>query len=280
MKKKTTAVILAAILVLMLLLGACTTDFHFNIGTAGNSYKKTSQETKSIPLNGTRNLKIVNVTGNITVTKSDGDDIQLITDSEVTGSINEEVMEVLGEIRTSAEYLDGVLMVKAVTVDGQDFWKWLGLRHPGVRASIGFTLNIPQHFEHYDLSLVTGNVDMRKLAGVCVVSNTTGNITLQDTAPKGRNSIKLVTGNIDLAFSDLSEADEVAIENVTGNINLKVPEHAGIELNAKLTTGKLLGALAVGVEEAPGGNTLRRTFGDGHTTIHIANVTGSINLSN
>lgn len=278
--KKRIVLIATIITAFCMLLAGCTVPFNIdNIDINGglNKIKADDEETINSDAKDASKLHVINVTGNISIEKSSADKIQVKVKKTVYGQVDDEVKKVLEQINASVETKDGTTIIKAVTQDGQDFWQWKQKNYPMLNVNVDFMVEIPADLPDYQVTLVTGNIDIKDLNGSFAIENTTGNITLEDVTMRKSNSIDLVTGNITLT-GNVKDAETLIVSNVTGNVSVSLPDDINATIKAKLTTGQIGGKL-IGTEKSViGGGSVTKTLGDGTMKIDIKNVTGNITI--
>ena len=278
MKKNMTKLLIPALILISLLIGGCTRGFNINLGFPFNGIQKNGEESTALEMQKADKFQILNETGNINVSKTSGSQIKIRMEKEVKGQVEEEVQSVLDEIKISAKFDGDTCVIKAVTSDGTDFWKWKQQNHQMLNVNVNFYLELPENFSGYDVKLVTGNIDINDLAGSFTVNNTTGNLTLSNVTMTGSNQVKLITGNITIN-SNLLEADSLNVSNITGNVTLTLPGEENASLSVRLTTGNIGGSLLGQTSTALGGTDISKTLGTGKTDVKVENVTGNITIN-
>lgn len=278
MKKVMIKMMISALILATLLMSGCTKSFNLDFNFSSNKIKLTDEAVMSLPSGDATKLEIKNVTGGIYVSKSSGDQVSVKFEKKVNGQVEEEAQSVMDEIQIFAKEENSKLTIKAVTKDGTDFWKWKQQNHPMMNVSVDFYVTLPTDLESYDVTLITGNIEIEDLSGSFVVNDTTGNVTLSNVVMNGDNKVKLITGNI-MVKSDIANANELSINNVTGNVTLSLPEDANATLNISLTTGNIDGSLLGKNSTALGGTNVDKVLGNGKTKITIDNTTGNISVN-
>ena len=278
MKRNVMKLLIPALVLISLLFGGCTRGFNINFGSPFNGIEKKDEVSTALDMRKAEKLQVLNETGNIDVSKTSGSQIKITMKKEVRGQVDEEVKSVLDEIAIFAQFDGDTCVIKAVTQNGDDFWKWKQKSHPMLNVNVNFYVELPEDLSDYDVKLVTGNIDIRDLAGSFTVNNTTGNLTLRDLTMTGTNKVRLITGNITVD-ADILDADNLDVSNITGNVDLSLPAETNASFSVRLTTGNIGGSLLGQNSTTLGGADINKTLGSGKTDVSVENVTGNISIN-
>lgn len=121
---------------------------------------------------------------------------------------------------------------------------------------------------------VSGEVDIKGCKAKYIVSkSTSGSIEINDII--GKVFTKNVSGSIDLDVKELS--DEINAEAISGDINLKAPDNADMDLIMKSTSGSLTTDIALKINKS-GRNEIRGKVGNGSVKVQLSTVSGDIEV--
>jgi len=146
-----------------------------------------------------------------------------------------------------------------------------------------------------DIDLVSGDLTMAKIAGDARVKAVSGDIDV--TGIKGSVEVKAVSGDIKLL--DVADAQNVGVENVSGNITftggikaggryeikthsgdvrMTIPAGAEFDLEANTFSGDIDSDFAITVSGKMSPREIRGTVGKGGATIVLKTFSGNVDL--
>jgi DUF4097 and DUF4098 domain-containing protein YvlB len=216
----------AASAVLMLLMGAVATAQEFQ---------------KSYRVGASGDIRIGNISGDVTVTGYDGD--------AVVVSANKE-----GRDRDKVEIQD------RSTGDRVD----VSVRYPencNCNVDVTFDVKVPRsiHFDALRFSSVSGEVSVNGIAGKIRAS---------------------VSGAVDVEIDQLDGAENMKFSSVSGSVNVRVPNNLDADISMSTLSGGLKTDFPIEVKEkryGPG-RSAHGKVGGGSRTLNISSVSGEVTL--
>jgi DUF4097 and DUF4098 domain-containing protein YvlB len=146
------------------------------------------------------------------------------------------------------------------------------------RCNVTYTISIPMDFSYLEANTVTGDVYARNLGIVqkFEAKSTTGDI---DANLSGESfKLNVVTGDIDLRIDKIYKPGKIAIETITGSVNVSVPEKFSSDIYLSTITGSVRTNFELDKTNIKKKNKLEGVVGDGKGDCNITAITGSIDL--
>ena len=133
-------------------------------------------------------------------------------------------------------------------------------------------------FSYLEANTVTGDVYARNLGIVqkFEAKSTTGDI---DANLSGESfKLNVVTGDIDLRIDKIYKPGKIAIETITGSVNVSVPEKFSSDIYLSTITGSVRTNFELDKTNIKKKNKLEGVVGYGKGDCNITAITGSIDL--
>jgi DUF4097 and DUF4098 domain-containing protein YvlB len=235
----------AASAVLMLLMGAVATAQEFQ---------------KSYRVGASGDIRIGNISGDVTVTGYDGD--------AVVVSANKE-----GRDRDKVEIQD------RSTGDRVD----VSVRYPencNCNVDVTFDVKVPRsiHFDALRFSSVSGEVSVNGIAGKIRASSVSGRVRVGNVS--GSVNASSVSGAVDVEIDRLDGAENMKFSSVSGSVNVRVPNNLDADISMSTLSGGLKTDFPIEVKEkryGPG-RSAHGKVGGGSRTLNISSVSGEVTL--
>jgi hypothetical protein len=159
-------------------------------------------------------IRVGNVSGDVIVTGSDGDQVVVkgFKDGPDSDKLDVKDQSTDGRVDVSVHY----------PKDCQ------------CQAGIRFEVQVPRsvNFDVVHFSSVSGTVDVSSVTGHISASSVSGQVKVHDVS--GSVSASSVSGNVEVAISQLGGSDDMRFSSVSGNVNVSLP--ANIDANVDLTS--------------------------------------------
>lgn len=205
-------------------------------------------------------IRIGNVSGNVTVTGYNGDSI-VVTGTKV------------GRDRDRVEIVDNSaadrveIKVRYTESHGGD-------------ASVNFDVRVPQgvKYNFEKLYSVSGNVRVSGVTGQVRADSVSGNVEVLDVV--GLVSAGSVSGNVDVEIRTLDGSGDMKFSSVSGNVTVKAPANLDAFIEMQTLSGGLKTDFPIEVTEpryGPG-RSARGRVGAGNHSLGIRSVSGRIAL--
>ena len=216
---------------------------------------------KSYRLTAGADIRITNVSGDLTVTGYDGDAVIVTATKEGRDQDKVEI-----EDRSTPGHID------------------IGVRYPdhcnNCRADVRFDVKAPRStsFDFKRLSSVSGDVDISSVTGTLRASSVSGNVRVKDIA--GSVSASAVSGNVEVEIDRLDGAENMKFSSVSGNVNVRIPQSLDADVEMSSLSGSLKTDFPIEVREkryGPGRSAHGRV-GSGSRTLNMSSVSGSVSL--
>lgn len=124
---------------------------------------------------------------------------------------------------------------------------------------------------------VSGAVECRSMAGDLSFNSVSGDLTVADGTPR-RLRAKTVSGRI-MTDLTLRPTSHVTFNSVSGDILVRLPEHAEADVSVKATSGRLVSAFEeVSNTNGPGSRSMSGRLGGGMAALSAITVSGDVTL--
>jgi DUF4097 and DUF4098 domain-containing protein YvlB len=215
---------------------------------------------KSYRLGAGSDVRIGNVSGNVTVTGYDGDAV-------VVTAIKE------GPDRDKVEIED------KSTGDRVD----LGVRYPercNCHVDVRFEVKVPRSisYDFRHISSVSGDVEVSNVTGKLHASSVSGAVRVKDVT--GTVSANSVSGNVEVDIDRLEGTESMKFTSVSGNVNVTLPSSLDADIQMHSLSGSLKTDFPIEVKErryGPG-RSAQGKVGNGSRTLNVSTVSGSVSL--
>lgn len=216
---------------------------------------------KSYPLRAGGRVSIGTVSGNVTVTGYNGNEVVVTAFKE-----GHDVDMVDIEDRSSAGSVD------------------VKVRYPkncrDCNVSVRFEVQVPRSSDYnFDgISSVSGDVKVTNVSGNLKASTVSGEVSIDDV--NGVVSASSVSGNVDVKINRLDGDDDMKFSSVSGDVNVRVPASLGADIEMSTLSGALDTDFPIEVKEkkyGPGRSASGRV-GEGSRRVRMSSVSGSLRL--
>lgn len=211
-------------------------------------------------------LRLEGINGNIFITGVSDADSVIITGEKIVGSEStKDAEEHLEDIEVRVQDLANEVYVK--TIQPQ--------QTHGRNYTVNYFITLPNDMQVLAEN-VNGSMKIESIDTYVSADNVNGQITLKEI--NGNAVVGLVNGQITGEISLLPDGT-VEMSNTNGNIELDIPHNTSAEFSAHVVNGTIsISNLDIENVESSS-SSLEGRLGDGHGTISLSTVNGSINVS-
>jgi DUF4097 and DUF4098 domain-containing protein YvlB len=216
---------------------------------------------KSYRLGAGGDIRIGNVSGNVTIAGYDGDSV-------VVTAVKE------GPDRDKVEIED------KSTGDRVD----IGVRYPercNCHVDVRFEVKVPRSisYDFRHIASVSGDVEVSSVTGKLHASSVSGTVRVKDVS--GSVSATAVSGNVEVDIDRLEGTENMKFTSVSGNVNVSLPSSLDAEIQMSSLSGSLKTDFPIEVKErryGPGRSAQGRV-GNGSRTLIVSTVSGGVSLT-
>ena len=125
-------------------------------------------------------------------------------------------------------------------------------------------------------------------AGDVIVSNVKGEVAVKNcqgiklTNISGPLVLSTISGDIDIVFAALAKDRSISIASISGEIDVKVPAAAGMDIELSTVSGNIYSDFDFPADDKKmkriGGNSVKTQLNGGGANIKLSNVSGNIYL--
>jgi hypothetical protein len=207
----------------------------FALALAATASAQDFQKTYKIGAGG--QVRIGNISGDVSVTGYDGD--QIIVKGYKTGR-DSEMVEV--EDRSGGGSVD------------------IGVRYPNqcnCDASVRFEVQVPRSisFNLDRISSVSGSVKVSDVAGRISASSVSGDVAVRGAS--GSVSASSVSGDVNVDINRLEGEDDMKFSSVSGSVHVKAPSHLAADVDMSSFSGSVKTDFGLEVHEGRQGMRAR-----------------------
>lgn len=207
---------------LMVLLAVAALSACDVVVTGLNANGKAVDEwTRTYPIAATGTLEILNTNGNITVTASDGAQIEVVAERTARGTTDDDAKEFLKRIEIREDVSGDRVRLETKAPTGE-----------GGKAQVRYRVKVPASLA-VRLQNSNGGIDVTALKGDFHAETTNGTVKGQELS--GTATASTTNGTVKLQFDAVS--GRIKAETVNGAVDITVPASAKAEINARCVNG-------------------------------------------
>ena len=217
---------------------------------------------KTYPLEADGRVSLSNVHGAARISGWDRNEIQ------VDAVKSAESKEILDEAEIVIDAAGGSISIRTRYPDPQR------RRNP---ARVEYTLKVPRRARLAAIECVHGNIDISGVSGEVKASSVHGSVTARALAADAR--LSSVHGDLEASFERIEGAPSISLTTVHGDIELELPDGAGVEYTASTVHGRISGdGGAIASRGHKPGGTVSGSRGAGGARVKLNTVHGDIRL--
>ena len=213
-------------------------------------------------------ISLSNVNGDVTITACDCEQVNL------TATIKTSDQETRDRITIKINASESNLSVKTKYAK-----KDKGYHDRNNHSQVTYSLSVPNDVNLNDIDLVNGDLKISKVTGKLNADLVNGELTSDGMTSS--TQVELVNGDMNISFKNLDNAKKIKLESVNGDIVVRVPSDANLDVSAETVSGKITNDFGLNVHEGRYvGSDMKGTLGDGSVELSMENVNGRIKLKN
>jgi DUF4097 and DUF4098 domain-containing protein YvlB len=144
-------------------------------------------------------------------------------------------------------------------------------------ASVDYTLSVPRGARLESIEVISGRLDIENVTGGVKASCISGQFTARNLA--GEAKLSNVSGTLEASFDRLDDASNVTLNNVSGQIVLRIPSDTNGTIKANTLSGQITNDLGLPVRRGEYiGHDLSGQLGRGGARLKLNNVSGEIRI--
>jgi hypothetical protein len=252
---------LVAVCLLSLALAAC------NASVANLQGRATDEWTRAYPLDGNGEVQITNANGRIEIEGVDGSMVEVRAERFARAATDALARELLPRIEISERTTPGMVQLETKRLSG---------------IIIGASVEVQYHVRVPKSALVrartaNGLMAVESLKGRLVANTVNGSISGRDLS--GGVEARAVNGPVEIEVNAVGE-DPIDLRTTNGNIQLRLPQTAKINLAANCVNGVIdTSALTLDLMGEQSRRRVRGRMNGGGTPIELNTVNGKIEVS-
>ncbi len=211
-------------------------------------------------------ISLSNVNGNVTVSACDCSQVHLT--ATITASDQETRDRIDVKINASN---------KKLSIETK-YAKKEGRYSRNSHSEVIYTLTVPNKVQLDELQLVNGDLRISGVSGKLSADLVNGDLI--SDASMADTEVSMVNGDMKISFQDLSSVDRIKLESVNGDIVVRMPSNAGLDVSAETVSGNISNEFGITVHKGRYvGSDMHGTVGDGSVNLSMENVNGKIRLN-
>lgn len=226
----------------------------------------TEEETFSYPLADGGRFSVSNVNGSVSVTGSDGSQVEIVAtkkadSQEELDKIEIEISATSNEIRVKTE------------LGKTNRW----FSRSSSNGEVNYEIIVPAGTVLDSVDTVNGDVSISGVSGDVEAESVNGRLNVSGLA--GNVSLSTVNGSVEAGFVRLNGQQRVKAETVNGRVTIRLPEDADVKVSADSLNGSINGGdFGLQTEKGFVGSDLNGDIGNGSARLNIDTVNGSIKI--
>jgi hypothetical protein len=219
-------------------------------------------------------VRVHNVSGDVKVTGTDGDRVEVVGIRRGGGYDEDDVRVDVHEGR------DGVTIC---ALWGPDSWcDDRGSHHESHgdgrrrRGSVDFEVRLPRRLK-LSANSVSGDVEVNGVGDEVRAGSVSGNVRLERVrAP--RVSASSVSGDVDVQIDALTGPGDLRFTSVSGNVSLQLPRSLDADFTLRTVSGELESDFRLILQGPMNRRSLSGRIGRGGRDLHLTTVSGDVRL--
>ncbi|HEX8129349.1 MAG TPA: DUF4097 family beta strand repeat-containing protein, partial [Pyrinomonadaceae bacterium] len=144
-------------------------------------------------------------------------------------------------------------------------------------ASVDYTVSVPRGARLESVEVISGQLDIENVTGGVKASCISGRFTARNLA--GEAKLSNVSGTLEASFDRLDDASNVTLNNVSGQIIMRIPSDTNGTIKANTLSGQITNDLGLPVRRGEYiGHDMAGQLGTGGARIKLNNVSGQIKI--
>lgn len=153
-------------------------------------------------------------------------------------------------------------------------------KHCDCDASVDFVVEVPRslRLDFDKISSMSGDVEVEDVTGSVAATTMSGNVTV--TGVDGTVTATTMSGDVRAEIDRLQGPGDLEFTSMSGNVEVRLPSDAGVDVSAKTTSGDISTDLPIEVHrpEYGAGTWAKGTLGDGSRRLKLTTMSGDVHL--
>jgi hypothetical protein len=220
-------------------------------------------------------VRVHNVSGNVRVTATDGDRVDVVGIRRRGGAFDED--DVRADVH---EGRDGVTIC---VLWGPDSWcddRGVHIESHGDgrrrRGSIDFEVRLPRRLK-LSANSVSGDVDVSGVGDEVRARSVSGDVRLERVRAPSVTAAS-VSGDVEVQIDALTGQGDLRFTSVSGNVSLQLPRSLDADVTLKTVSGELDSDFQMTVQGGMGRRSLNGRIGRGGRELLLTTVSGDVKL--
>lgn len=210
-------------------------------------------------------IQLANVNGDVKFTACNCDQVTLVAEIKASSQ------EMRDRITVKIDSSENKLKIKTKYKNNK------GSSWNNERSEVNYTLEVPNTVNLDSIRLVNGDLDISGVSGQLDADLVNGELNSDGLSSTTR--VNMVNGDVQLKFSDLTNADSVKLNSVNGKIEVFLPASADVSVTAETVSGKISNEFGLEViKHRYVGSEMKGNIGSGRVSLDMENVNGKISL--
>ncbi len=253
-------------LILGLILGTLAA-LAFTANASAQDLREEFHQTYSIAANGSLSLR--NLSGAVRISTWNQNAVKV--DAVKTAYSQERLQEAKIIVENTADRV--VIRTKYPDRNGDDDDD--GYRGRNSLANVEYTITVPAGISIDEVKLVSGDVDIKGVAGEVRVSTVSGNVNAEGL--RGRAELSSVSGDVHVTFANAK--NRIKLNSVSGDVIASLPSDASVQVSANTVSGDISNEFGIEVEHGQYvGHHLSGQIGNGDGNLELHSVSGEIRV--
>lgn len=211
------------------------------------------------PVSANPRISVRNVSGKVEIVAWDRNEVRVVAEKRARKPEVAARAEIV--IEASADRVD-------IETRFEKSWLW------GDKVVVDYVIHAPAG-ARLDVKVVNSGVRSQGITGPANIEAVNGNLDVEGLTAGGR--FKTVNGSIDAAFAAVAARDDISIETVNGNVDLKLPAESTFSLTARTINGGM--SFKFPMDKTKDGRTeVVGTVGPGGATVTLKSVNGNLRV--
>lgn len=223
-------------------------------------------------------VRLHNITGDVTVTATDGDRVEVVALRRGSSGDTETRVEV-------DEHASGVTVCVLHTADA--YCDERGARSEGHRrrsrrssdnhAYYNFEVRVPRRLR-VAANSVTGDVRVTGTTGELRAASVSGDVRVERVRATTRLDAVSVSGDVTAQLDQLADGTDLSVTSVSGDITVTMPQDAGVALTMSTLSGALESDFPLNIRGRMSKQKINATIGSGRSDMRVSTVSGDVRL--
>lgn len=229
------------------------------------------------PVTSGDHFRVNNISGDVSVTATDGDRVELVATLHGDGPDSEvrvEVKEHAGGVTICTLYGDDAYC----DADGARQERQLGWGRSR-RGHYDLEVRVPRRMR-ITAGSVSGDIRVNGAKSPLRATSVSGDVTLERIRAAGALEATSVSGDVQARMEAVDAATDMELKSVSGDVSVSMPRTTGFDLDMSTVSGDLVSDFALQMQGRFNRRHVRARANDGGADIRVSTVSGDVRLAN